>query len=245
MTRRKSNYPRQQQKHRSIISTDFMNDIYPLTDNQQKLFDYYDEGKNIVAHGSSGSGKTICVLYKAMKEVLDPATPYEKVIIMKNMVQSYELGFLSGSLESKIAPFEDPYQYMVKKMFDLQSDEEYEMLYGKLKSEKIIEFSCVSFLRGTTFDNCILIVDEFQNMNGHILSTVITRVGVDCKIFFVGDNVQTDLRNEKDRQGFGDFMQIIEKMPSFESVKFNIDDCVRSGIAREFLFAQHDLGIIL
>jgi phosphate starvation-inducible protein PhoH len=245
--RKKSNpsYQPRQQKRRSFVSTDFLLDIYPLTDNQQKLFDYYDEGKNIVAHGSSGTGKTICVLYKALKEALDPATPYDKVIILKNMVQSYELGFLSGSLESKIAPFESPYKHMVKKMFDLSTDEEYEMLYGKLKSEKVLDFSCVSFLRGATFDNCILIVDEFQNLNGHLLSTVITRIGEDCKIFFVGDGVQTDLRNENDKKGLSDFMKIIDKMPSFETVEFSIEDCVRSGLVKEFLIAQHDLGIML
>jgi predicted ribonuclease YlaK len=245
--RKKSNpsYQPRQQKRRSFVSTDFLLDIYPLTDNQQKLFDYYDDGKNIVAHGAAGTGKTMVILYKAIKEVLDPSTPYDKVIVLKNMVQSYELGFLSGSLESKIAPFESPYKHIVKKMFDLPTDEEYEMLYGKLKSEKIIDFSCVSFLRGATFDNCILIVDEFQNLNGHLLSTVITRIGTDCKIFFVGDGFQTDLRNENDKKGLADFMKIIDKMPSFETVEFSIEDCVRSGLVKEFLIAQHDLGIML
>lgn len=245
--RKKSNpsYQPRQQKRRSFVSTDFLLDIYPLTDNQQKLFDYYDEGKNIVAHGAAGSGKSFILLYKALKEVLDPATPYDKIIILKNMVQSYELGFLSGSLESKIAPFESPYKHMVKKMFDLTTDEEYEMLYGKLKSEKIIDFSCVSFLRGETFDNCILIVDELQNLNGHLLSTVITRIGTDCKIFFAGDGFQTDLRNENDKKGLADFMKIIDKMPSFNTVEFSIEDCVRSGLVKEFLIAQHDLGIML
>lgn len=237
--------PRQQQRRRSVISLDFLIDFYPLTDNQQKLFDYYDEGKNIVAYGASGTGKTIVLLYKALKEVLDPSTPYDKVIVLKNMVQSYELGFLSGSLESKIAPFESPYKHMVKKMFDLPTDEEYEMVYGKLKSEKILDFSCVSFLRGATFDNCILIVDELQNLNGHLLSTVITRIGEDCKIFFAGDGAQTDLRNENDKRGLYDFMKIIDKMPSFATVEFNIEDCVRSGLVKEFLLAQHELGITL
>lgn len=248
MARKKSTplyQPRQQQRRRSVISSDFLIDVYPLTDNQQKLFNYYNEGKNIVAHGSAGVGKSFVVLYKALKEVLDPATPYDKIIVLKNMVQSYELGFLSGSLESKIAPFESPYKHMVKKMFDLPTDEEYEMLYGKLKSEKIIDFSCVSFLRGATFDNCILVVDEFQNLNGHLLSTVITRIGEDCKIFFVGDGVQTDLRNENDKKGLYDFMKIIDKMPSFATVEFGIEDCVRSGLVKEFLLAQHELGIVL
>lgn len=248
MARKKQSHlyqPRQQRQRRSLISSDFLVDIYPLTDNQQKLFDCYDEGKNIIAHGSPGTGKTFIMLYKALKEVLDPATPYDKVIVLKNMVQSYELGFLSGSLESKIAPFESPYKHMVKKMFDLPTDEEYEMVYGKLKTEKILDFSCVSFLRGATFDNCILIVDELQNLNGHLLSTVITRIGEDCKIFFAGDGDQTDLRNENDKKGLYDFMKIIDKMPSFATVEFGIEDCVRSGLVKEFLIAQHELGIIL
>ena len=99
--------------------------------------------------------------------------------------------------------------------------------------------------RGETFDNCILIVDEFQNLNGHLLSTVITRIGEDCKIFFAGDGDQTDLRNENDKKGLYDFMKIIDKMPSFVTVEFGIEDCVRSGIVKEFLIAQHELGITL
>lgn len=246
MTRsRKKPYQQTSQKRRSLISSDFLVDIYPLTDNQQKLFNAYDDGKNIIAHGAAGTGKSYVILYKALKQVLDPSSPYDKVIILKNMVQSYEVGFLSGSLENKIAPFEAPYKYMVKKMFDLTTDEDYEMLYGKLKSEKVLDFGSVSFLRGATFDNCILIVDEFQNLTGHLLSTVITRVGTDCKIFFVGDGVQTDLRSDQDKKGIGDFMQIVDKMPSFATIEFCINDCVRSGLVKEFLIAQHDLGIIL
>jgi predicted ribonuclease YlaK len=232
-----------QMKRRKPINSEFLLEINPLTENQEKLFTSYDEGKNLVAYGSSGTGKTFIVLYNALKDVLDQHTPYEKIYIIRSLVQTREIGFLPGGHEDKAELFEIPYKNMVKYMFQLPSEEDFEMLYGNLKTQGTISFWSTSFLRGSTFDNCILIVDEFQNANFHELSSIITRVGENCKIMFCGDASQSDLVKTSERNGIIDFMSILRIMPSFDITEFGIDDVVRSSLVKEFLIAKHTLGL--
>jgi predicted ribonuclease YlaK len=235
-----SGYNRAPKKNKRTVSLDVLHKMHPLTDNQAKLFDSYERGQNILAYGSPGTGKTHVLLYNALKDVLNERTPYDKIIIVRSTVQSLEIGFVPGTVGDKIAPFESPYKHMVKSMFDLPTEEDFEMLYGLLKAEKVIDFMCVSFLRGTTYDNCILIVDECQNLNYHHLSTVITRVGQDSKIFFAGDSKQSDLTKMSERKGFLDFAKVLDRMEEFDLIQFGIEDVVRSGIVKSFLIAEHE-----
>lgn len=230
-------------KRRKPLNSDLLLDIEPLTENQRKLFNAYDEGKNIVAYGAAGTGKTFIVLYNALKDVLSSHTPYEKIYIIRSLVQTREIGFLPGGHEDKAELFEIPYKNMVKYMFQLPSEEDFEMLYGNLKTQGTISFWSTSFLRGSTFDNCILILDEFQNANFHELSSVITRVGENCKIMFCGDASQSDLVKTNERNGIIDFMRILRIMPSFDITEFGIEDIVRSSLVKEFLIAKDTLGL--
>ena len=232
-----------QMRRKKPINSDLLLNIEPLTENQKKLFGFYDEGKHIVAHGVPGSGKTFVLLYKALKEVLDEISPYEKIYIIRSLVQTREIGFLPGSHEDKAELFEIPYKNMVKDMFQMSSDVDYEMLYGNLKAQETISFWSTSFLRGTTFDNSILIVDEFSNMNAHELDSLITRVGENCKIMFAGDAEQTDLVRKNERTGIHDFMRILQLMDSFEIIEFGVEDIVRSGLVREYILAKRELGL--
>ena len=232
-------------KRRKPLNSDLLLDVQPLTDNQGKLFESYDEGKHIVAYGAAGTGKTFIVLYNALKDVLNDRTPYDKIYIIRSLVQTREIGFLPGNHEDKSALFEIPYKNMVKYMFQLPSEDEFEMLYGNLKSQGTISFWSSSFLRGTTFDNCILIVDEFQNMNGHENDSIITRVGENCKIMFCGDASQSDLVRQNERNGIHDFIKILQIMPSFDFIEFGIEDVCRSGLVKEYLIAKHSLNITI
>jgi predicted ribonuclease YlaK len=231
-----------QMKRRKPINSEFLLEINPLTENQEKLFKSYDEGKHLVAYGASGTGKTFIVLYNALKDVLDQQKPYEKIYIIRSLVQTREIGFLPGSHDDKSELFEIPYKNMVKYMFQLPSEEDFEMLYGNLKTQGTISFWSSSFLRGTTFDNCILIIDEFQNMNMHENDSIITRVGENCKIMFCGDASQSDLVRQNERNGIHDFVKILQIMPSFDFIEFGIDDVCRSGLVKEYLIAKHSLG---
>lgn len=232
-----------QMKRKKPINFDLLLDIEPLTDNQKKLFEYYDEGKNIFAHGVPGSGKTFILLYKALKEVLNEKSPYEKIYIVRSLVQTREIGFLPGKEEDKKSLFEIPYKNMVKYMFQLPSDDDFEMLYGNLKAQETISFWCTSFIRGVTLDNCIIIVDEAQNCSSHECFSVISRCGMDTKIMFAGDVEQSDLVKMSEKNGIIDFLKIIDVMPSFQKIEFGIDDIVRSNLVKEFVIAKHSLGL--
>jgi len=125
----------------------------------------------------------------------------------------------------------------------MPSDADFEMLYGNLKSQDTIKFWSTSFLRGTTLDHSIIIVDEFQNLNFHELDSIMTRVGENSKIMFCGDASQTDLQKTNDRNGIVDFMNILRKMQSFDIIEFGIDDIVRSGLVKEYIIAKLDSGL--
>jgi predicted ribonuclease YlaK len=234
-----------QMKRKKPINQDIMRVIEPLTKNQKILFDAYKENQNLVAYGCAGTGKTFITLYNALRDVLDEITPYEKIYIVRSLVATREIGFLPGDHEDKSSLYQIPYKNMVKYMFELPSEADFEMLYGNLKTQGTISFWSTSFIRGTTLDKAIIIVDEFANLNGHELDSIITRVGEDSKIMFCGDATQSDLIKMSERNGIIDFMKILRVMPSFDIIEFGIEDVVRSGIVREYLTAKYELGITL
>ena len=232
-----------QMKRKKPINHDIMREIEPLTKNQEILFESYDKNQNIVAYGCAGTGKTFITLYNALKDVLDEKTPYEKIYIVRSLVATREIGFLPGDHEDKSSLYQIPYKNMVKYMFELPSEADFEMLYGNLKTQGTIGFWSTSFIRGTTLDKAIIIVDEFANLNGHELDSIITRVGEDSKIMFCGDATQSDLIKTNERNGIIDFMKILRVMPSVDIVEFGVEDIVRSGFVKEYIIAKMEIGV--
>jgi phosphate starvation-inducible PhoH-like protein len=207
------------------------------------LFDAYDLNKNLFIYGCAGTGKTFCALYLALKDVLDELSPYDKIVIVRSLVATREIGFLPGDHEDKSSLYQIPYKNMVKYMFELSTDAEFEMLYGNLKQQETIKFWSTSFIRGTTLDNSIIIVDECQNLNFHELDSIITRVGDNSKIMFCGDATQSDLTKTNERNGILDFMKIIQRMPEFECVEFGVEDIVRSGLVKSYIVNKMAAGL--
>ena len=230
-------------KRKKPINTNYLLNIEPITDNQKRFFESYKEGKHIVAYGTAGTGKTFITLYNALSEILDDKTPYERIYLVRSLVSTREIGFLPGDHEDKADIYQIPYKNMVKYMFQMPSDADFEMLYGNLKAQESIKFWSTSFIRGTTLDNAIVIVDEFQNLNFHELDSIITRVGENSKIMFCGDASQTDLIKTNDRNGIVDFMNILRKMNSFDIIEFDINDIVRSGLVKEYIIAKLENGL--
>ena len=232
-----------QMKRKKPINADMMRDIEPLTDNQKSLFEAYAKDQNLVAYGVAGTGKTFITLYNALKDVLDPSTPYEKVYIVRSLVATREIGFLPGDHDDKSYLYQIPYKHMVKYMFELPSEADFNMLYGNLKAQDTIDFWSTSFIRGTTFDKTIVIVDEFQNLNYHELDSIMTRVGAQSKIMFCGDASQSDLIKTNERNGIIDFMQILRIMSSVDVIEFGVEDIVRSGLVKEYILAKLEIGL--
>jgi predicted ribonuclease YlaK len=229
-------------KRKKPINSSYLLPVEPLTDNQRVMFEEYGKGQNIFAYGAAGTGKTFVALYLALRDVLDEDSPYDKVYIVRSLVATREIGFLPGTHEDKASLYQIPYKNMVKYMFEMPDDASFEMLYENLKAQETVSFWSTSFLRGTTLDNSIVIIDECQNLNFHELDSIMTRCGQDTKIMFCGDARQSDLQKAQERTGILDFQSILENMKEFSMVEYGIEDIVRSGLVKSYLISKMNLG---
>lgn len=208
----------------------------PMTKNQKLAYDgWKEEGNHLIMTGSAGTGKTFTALYLALESMLDKSTPWDNIKIVRSVVPTREIGFLPGTLEEKIDPYIAPYRAICSELFD--RDEAYNSLvkWGQ------VEFCSTSFIRGTTFDNSIIIVDEVQNLTFHELDSVITRVGLDTRIIFSGDYRQSDFKSQSDKDGIIKFLSIVEYMKDFSIINFGWDDIVRSSFVRDYIMTKEML----
>ncbi len=231
-----------QMKRRKPINTDMMVSVEPWTPAQEQVFENWNNDKNLFMYGAAGTGKTFVALYLALRDVLKEDTPFDKVYLVRSLVATREIGFLPGTHEDKADIYQIPYKNMVKYMFEMPSDADFEMLYANLKAQETVSFWSTSFLRGTTLDNAIVIVDECQNLNFHELDSIITRCGQDTKIIFCGDVQQSDLIKANEKNGIHDFMSILRQMEEFGMTEFGVEDIVRSGLIKSYLVNKIALG---
>jgi len=230
-------------KKKLNISSSELNTIKPITDNQKEVFASYEKGQNLFLYGVAGTGKTFVALYNALKDVLDPKSPRERVYIVRSLLPTRDIGFLPGDEEDKSYLYQVPYQNMVRFMFQRGSDAEFERLYTDLRNQGTIDFLSTSFLRGITIDNGVIIVDECQNLNFHELDTIMTRVGQNTRIVFAGDIQQTDLTKTNDRNGILDFVNIMQAMKEVDCIEFDLNDIVRSGVLKSYLIEKIKAGL--
>lgn len=210
--------------------------ITPLTENQNLTFKSYNKNKNILLHGLAGTGKTFISLYLGLQQVLEKNSKYKKVVLIRSVVPTRDMGFLPGNAKEKTKVYEAPYYAICSEIFG-RGD-----AYDILKTRNTIEFISTSFIRGLTINNAIIIVDEVNNMTFHELDSVITRMGHNCKLLLCGDFRQSDLNKQSDRDGLLHFMKIIDKMGCFDRIEFSEDDIVRSGLVKEYIIAKDRLG---
>ena len=217
--------------------------IKPITDNQKEVFSTWKKGQNQFLFGCAGTGKTFISMYLALNDIFDLKSKYERVVLVRSLIPTREIGFLPGDEEDKAALYQVPYQNMVQFMFEQPNQQAFNNLYDRLKGQGSLYFLSTSFLRGLTFDNTIVIVDECQNLNFHELDTIITRIGQDSKIIFCGDFDQSDLIKTNEKNGLFNFVKILEEMEEFNCTEFTIGDIVRSGFIRSYLINKIKLGI--
>lgn len=229
-TKRKQKTPR---SHLETVShqTHFeLKKVVPLTKTQEKVFDAYDDGKQLVLDGVPGSGKSYIALYLALRDLLSGNNGYDKIIIVRSAVATRNVGFLPGSLKEKNHVFELPYIDICNDLFSNGAG------YEVLKAKKLVEFTTTSYLRGLTFENAIVIVDESENLSQHETNTIITRLGDNTKIIFCGDIDQTDFVDED--SGYSDMLNIVKDIPEFKTITFGVDDIVRNGIVKSWILAS-------
>ena len=216
------------------VRIDDLKTFDPLTDNQKKFFEAYKRGDYFLAlHGVAGTGKTFCAMYKALEEVLDKANTFSKIIIVRSAVQSREIGHLPGGADEKMEIYQQPYMQICTTLFGKKD------AYKRLVEQGYIEFISTSFIRGMSFDDAIIIVDEMQNLTFEEIDTVMTRVGYRSKIIWCGDYRQTDLNKKKnDMSGILKFFDISGRMSAFTRVEFTANDIVRSSLVKDYILAK-------
>lgn len=226
-------------RKKMTVKIDTLVEVKPITNAQKVAVKGYDAGKNLFLYGSAGTGKTFIMLYKALQEALNEQ---KTIYIVRSLVPTRDIGFLPGTIEEKSDLYQEPYKNMVKYMFKQQSDEAFTSLYNRLVEQKTIRFLTTSFIRGLTLDNSVIIVDESQNLNFWELNSIITRVGQNSRIVFCGDVDQTDLRNDE-VHGFNTMLSILVEMEEFDTIKFGLNDIVRSGFIKSYLIAKMKIGM--
>ena len=204
--------------------------IEPKTQTQEKVFQSYGYGNNMVLHGTAGTGKTFLSLYLALDEVYNEKA-YSSVKIIRSAVPTRDIGFLPGKQEEKTEVYEAPYSEICSELFNRKN------AYDTLKRNGSIEFITTSFLRGMTFRNSVIVVDEVQNMSFQELDTIMTRVGENCRVILCGDFKQSDHIKTSDKNDVKKFLEILKRVNGVDFIQFNIKDIVRSGFVRAWLLA--------
>jgi len=212
--------------------------IEPLTENQKLSFEAYGQGKNLMLHGIAGTGKSFISLYLALNQVLNDHSQYRKIVIVRSVVPTRDMGFLPGNNREKAKVYEAPYYAICTELFGRSDAYEY------LKNRNIIDFISTSFIRGITLNDSIVIVDEIANLTGHELDSIITRIGKNCKIIFCGDFRQSDFTKDQEKNGLMDFMRIIKRMKFFEFIDFQKEDIVRSSLVKNYIIEKDKLNLI-
>lgn len=214
-----------------------MEEVQPVTDNQRKAVEAYDSGDSLVLAGSAGTGKTFIALSLALEDVLDKEVPYDKVVIVRSIVPTRDIGYLPGDEEEKKDAYTSPYRSICAELFQ-NAD-----AWTKLKTAGTVQFMSTSFIRGLTISNAIIVLDEMQNLTFHELDSIITRVGDNCKFIMCGDYYQSDFTKESDKTGILKFLSIIEQLKNFTVVEFGWEDIVRSDFVRDYIMTKEMLKL--
>ena len=219
----------------SKLRVEHLQNLKPLTKNQERVFNSYKEKYNLVLSGAAGTGKTFLALYLGLKDVLTKGNSLEKVVLIRSALPTRDMGFLPGEKAEKEAAYMDPYISTVNELFQ---DKE---AWKKMIQFNNIEFMTTSFIRGITLNDSVVIVDEAQNCNFHELCSIITRIGRNCKVILCGDYYQSDFVKQNDKSGLYAFINILNNMKSFDHIEFEWKDIVRSGLVRDFIMTKEML----
>lgn len=244
LTRKEKRLLRQQGKHPRENQQEKLNfnlkHFDPLTDNQRIAFSSFAHDKNLMLHGIAGTGKSFMAMYLSLKQILnDPDCLFKKIVIVRTVVPTRDMGFLPGNSKEKTKVYEAPYYAICSELFG-RGD-----AYDYLKNKNLVEFISTSFIRGITLNDCIVIVDEMQNATLHELDSVITRVGHNCKVIFCGDFRQSDFTREHEKNGLTDFMRVVKNMRSFNLIEFDANDIVRSALVKEYIILKDKMRIVV
>lgn len=228
----------QEYKELKKLTSNDLKVIKPLNPPQQRMFESYFSDNIILANGSAGTGKTYSAIYLALTDVLARKSKQDQLIIVRSAVPSRDIGFLPGSSAEKMEEYELPYRDIFADLFRRQT------AYDKMKKQGVVRFVSSSFVRGLTWDNAVVVIDEIQNMTFYEINSVITRLGANSKLIVIGDQIQSDLyRKRNDKSGMQDFLKVVSLMDNFEEITFTPNDIVRSAFVKSWICAMEEAGI--
>jgi len=231
-------FPKKQRKKKKVSNTGLkLQDVYPKTLNQKRTFNAYGQDRHLLLQGVAGTGKTFISIYLALNELLSKESTKQKLVIVRSIVPTRDMGFLPGNQKEKQKAYEAPYYGIFTELFG-RGD-----AYDYLKGRNVVDFISTSFIRGITLNDSIVIVDECQNLTFHELDSIITRIGDNCKIIFSGDFRQSDLEKDSERKGILSFMNIIRSIAEFRTIQFEEEDIVRSKLVKNYIIAKLEHGI--
>jgi phosphate starvation-inducible PhoH-like protein len=207
---------REKDRISSIISEKVV--LKAKNDSQIRLIKSIKENQITICNGVAGSGKTICSIFMALALLKDRENSYQKIYLVKSVttLKGEEVGFLKGDLREKIDPFMESFKNNANKLFHNTN-------VAALFESSIIKFLPLAYIRGTNLDNCIVILDEIQNVSIDNARTLLTRIGEDCKIICLGDAHQIDLKNKKD-SSLDVVLEIFKDVPDMGCVEMDIND---------------------
>lgn len=195
---------------------------FRLTKKQRDVMKVLDDNKIITITGPPGTSKTFIACYSATKALL--SGKYKKIILSKSteiLSGTKDPGALPGSLEEKMAVFAESFTDSFEEFLDQKS-------FNHLWNEKMIEFKPAQFLRGRSLKDSYIIIDEFQNFDIKALKSIVTRLGRNSKIVFMGDTRQNDIN--KKYVAVDIFNEIIKPIKGCATFKFKREDIVREQI---------------
>ncbi len=232
MTKRAQKSPQKTVANNNLV----IKALKPITAHQKDLVNSFDHFNYILSYGSAGTGKTYLSLYLALQLFeKDQGEKYKNIVIIRSIVPTRDIGYLPGNLREKSALYEEPYMQIVNDLYE-RSD-----AYEILKQKNIIQFATTTALRGITFKNSIIVVDEMQNMTDHEINSLVTRMGDNVKLLMCGDGAQVDLNPRKEETGFYEFINTVQRMSTVATIKFDTSDIVRSAFVREYILARENI----
>jgi len=207
--------------------------IKPLTDSQYDAFEAFERGQNLNMQGCAGTGKSFIAMYLAFDALKQ--NKFKKLAIFRSVVPSRDVGFLPGSLEEKAKMYEIPYRAITQELYGRPD------AYDIMVKKGVIEFVTTSYLRGTTFRNTIMFLDEVENCSFQECDTVLTRAGEGSRVIIAGDYYQSDLMREKEKEGLAKFTAILNAMgEEFKFIGFTKQDIVRAGLVKNYIIAREE-----
>lgn len=199
---------------------------FELNESQTRCLSDWLSGNNLFLTGAAGSGKTWIAIYLSLLALMN--REQSDLIIVRSLVPTRNIGFLPGGVADKAQPYMEIYEPIILEALSAFVSKNNNRDVMKTR----VHFENTSFLRGKTWDNSVILVDEIQNLNVHELHTVMTRVGKNSRIIACGDFFQTDIPKS---QSCHDFMETaVAQLNLFSQVNFYSDDVVRSDFVKEW-----------